>query len=450
MIMRNRSLWILAAAAALFAATMPALQPWPARLAFPGPEGTAYAQETMTFEPVPEESVAASEKRRAQRLARDAEQRAAESAKRRDAGKPAPLDAPDTPDAPDAPDVPPAPEFSRAGDIVRIGSDIEIPKGQVVEGDVFALRGDIRVDGHVKGNVAATGGDVTLGSTARVDGDVMCIGGKLIEEDGARVTGQRVTALRGNARRDRIERMARRVGDDWELRRDYGDLGFALSWLVVWLLLAWGIAKFAPGRTGVTLDAMRDKPGLSLMVGLGLILLLVPSVVALALVVAVLCITIIGIPLALGVIVAYAGLLVVLLLWGGVVGVTPIGQRLGQQLNRPGTLVSAAVLGVLVVSGLRVISEVVQFLPLFGWFGKLLWVVAFLVGTVATLMGAGALLRTKFGQGPDGRWWPLFTTAKPPAPGMTPPASDPGSASPPPPPPPPAPSGGPSEPSPVT
>jgi hypothetical protein len=96
------------------------------------------------------------------------------------------------------------------------------------------------------------------------------------------------------------------------------------------------------------------------------------------------------------------------------------------------------VFGVLLVSGLRVVSEIIQFLPFFGWFGKLLWAVSFLVGCLATIMGAGALLRTKFGQGRDARWWPLFGPPRPatsPVGGAppAPPTAPPPSAPPPPP-----------------
>lgn len=399
----------------------------------------AWAQETMKFEPVPAESVSAMERRRAERRASDAERRAEELRR----ALPAPPDAPDAPEPPEPPVPPDAPEppdadYSHAGDVVRIGSDIHIEKGQTVEGDVFALRGDIEVDGHVKGNVAATGGDVILGPSARVDGDVMCIGGKLEESPGARVGGQRVTALRGSGTRiTRIRKIGRHMDSDFSFfpERDVKHLSFAMSWLLVSLLLAWGIGKFAPGRTQVALDSLRHEPGFSLAIGLGSILMLVPSIVALALVVAILCITIIGIPLALGALVAYAGLLVVLALWGFIVGVMPIGQRAVQRLGRPVNPVQVAVFGVLVVCGLKVVSELLRFVPFFGWFGKLLWVVAFMIGAVATIMGAGALLRTKFGQGRDARWWPLFKFGRP----AVPPAEPASTPSPPEPPPPPAP-----------
>ena len=306
-----------------------------------------------------------------------------------------------------------------------------------------ALRGDIRVDGHVKGNVAATGGNVYLGSTARVDGDVMCIGGQLEEEDGSRVGGQRVTALRGE-RRDDIRRMVRQ-----KIRHeihDVGKLGFAVSWLLVSLLLAWGHRQVRPGADGSGGGHRQGRTRTVAVARARWCSCSCPrwsrwrwfrrssaspssgsrSVSA--------CGSL------------YAGLLVVLFLWGFVVGVVPLGERLGRRLGKSGDLMLAAVYGALLLTGLRVVAEMFHFVPLFGWFGTLLWILVFLVSIVATLMGAGALLRTKFGQGPHGRWWPLFTP-QPPAPsapqGVEPPFSSP--------PPPPAspPSAPPGEPSPA-
>ncbi|TMQ69970.1 MAG: polymer-forming cytoskeletal protein, partial [Candidatus Eisenbacteria bacterium] len=248
----------------------------------PAMTSAAWGEDVMKFEPVPAESVSAMERRRAARRAAERGSAAAQPS-------PAIVDRPDTPDRPTPPEPPDQPESSHSGDVVRIGSDIHIEKDQVIEGDVFALRGNIVVDGHVKGNVAATGGDVSLGSTARVDGDVMCIGGKLEEEEGARVLGQRVTALHDGFRGGRIRRAIREraMDHDWNPERHAAHLAFEMSWLVVSLLIAWGIGKFAPMRSQVALSSLKQEPGLSLAIGVGMILMLVPSVVALALVVAI-------------------------------------------------------------------------------------------------------------------------------------------------------------------
>lgn len=386
----------------------------------------ASADEVMKFEPVSPESAQAMERRHVH----VGPATSAES------------EHPDVPEPPDTPDAPVAPEVSRGGDVVRIGSDIHIERGQVVEGDVFTLRGDITIDGHVKGNVATTGGDVHLGPTAKVDGDVMCIGGELTEDPGATVLGQRVTALRGGSLRERIknrihQRIEENIGGRTHDRG--GALGFSLSWLLFSMLIAWLLTKIAPVRTMVALDSLRERPGSSFGVGLLMVLLLGPSVVALALAMAILCITIIGIPLALLLVPTYVAVLTILIMWGFVLGATNVGQQLTGRwpslMSGPASLRRHAVLGALAVTGMLFASAILRFLPFFGWVSTLLWVLGWVSFGFITTTGAGALLRSKFGLGPEGRWWPPF------APGTAPvtPAGGPPPVAPPPPPPPPAP-----------
>jgi len=353
----------------------------------------AAAQETMKFEPVSPESARAMERRHAR-----------EGASSSDIGHP------------DTPEPPAIPEVSRGGDVVRIGSDIHIERGQVVEGDVFSLRGDITVDGHVKGNVATTGGDVHLGPTAKVDGDVMCIGGELIEEPGATVLGQRVTALRGGSIRERVkDRIERRIreGGGWRSREHApAAVGFSFSWLLFAMLIAWLITRIAPARTAVALEALRQSPGTSFGVGILMWLLLGPSVVALALAMAILCITIIGIPLALLLLPAYGLLIVLLVWWGFVLGASIVGQQMTGRwpslITGPATIRRHAVLGAVGVTGMLFVSAVLRFIPFFGWVSTLLWVLGWVTFGFITTAGAGALLRSKFGLGREGRWWPPF------------------------------------------
>ena len=60
------------------------------------------------------------------------------------------------------------------------------------------------------------------------------------------------------------------------------------------------------------------------------------------------------------------------------------------------------------MSGMLVVSSILHFLPFFGWLATLIWVLGFVTFGLATMAGAGALVRSKFGQGPGGRWWPPF------------------------------------------
>jgi cytoskeletal protein CcmA (bactofilin family) len=408
----------------------------------------ANAQETMEFEPVPEESVRAMERRATRRAS------------------------PATPAAPEAPAAPArrAP-LNRSGDVMRIGSDIHVEKDQVVEGDVFALQGDVRVDGHVRGNVASTGGDVYLSSTARVDGDVLCVGGELHEEEGAIVGGQRVTALRGDqdrrVRRRMREHMASSVAQ--EVAGRVAKLVGSIVWLLILMGIAWGVTRIAPRHTGTAVATLKREPGMSFMIGLLTAVLLAPSAVALALVMAILAITIIGIPLAIGVALAYCVLLVVLAGWGSIVAVTLIGQRflarsaarrlalggapagvaattsvVGDPTTGGASLTRAAVIGVLLFVGVKVVASFFQLVPFLNWFGTFLSVVWWIANSLLILLGAGALLRSKFGQGPEGQWWPMRKpTVLAPAPAGPPP---PPPASPPPPQPPPPPAAAPSPP----
>lgn len=374
----------------------------------------ASAQGRMQFESTPEESARAFDRRIAQR-------RAARSAEPAPAGVPTPP-AVDNVDEP-TPPIPP----SSSGDIVRIGSDIKVEEGQTVDGDVVVFGADARVDGHVRGNVSVTRGDLYLGSTAKVDGDVLCFGGEIHEEDGATVTGQRVTGLQ---RGRHVTRTRTHIGRD--IDEEFGFSRAAkvvrrLSYLLVWLLIAWALARFAPGRTTVALETLRRESSASFGWGFALMLLLIPSVVALALVVAILCITIIGIPVAIGVLFAYVGLLIVGGGWGYVVGATALGERLSTRGGVRPTLMRSAITGVLAIQGTMVVTAMLGGLPIIGWMASLVFVIVMVTFSVVTLLGIGALIRSKFGLGPQAVWWPpnrLFGGGTPP------------SAYPPPPPPP--------------
>jgi len=79
---------------------------------------------------------------------------------------------------------------SRSGDRVRVGRSVNVDEGEVIEGDVVAVGGSVRVDGQVQGDVVAVGGGVSLGPLAVVDGDVTTVGGELRRDPGATVHGK--------------------------------------------------------------------------------------------------------------------------------------------------------------------------------------------------------------------------------------------------------------------
>ncbi len=365
------------------------------------------AQPAMDFRPVPPESVdqyMRQARERARETARDVReqtQASLDSLRARDAEEPVEPTEPAEPDTPPTavtPAVPVPPTVTSTGEILRFGSDIHVPAGQVVEGDVVSMGGDVEVEGHVKGNVTSMGGDVTLRSGSRVDGSIATFGGELREEPGSSVGGERVTTPRAPGGKLLLPALAV-VGTGVQV-------GLSLMKLLVLLGLTWLVVKLAAGRTQRGVETIRREPGTAFLIGLAVLGLLIPSVIVLALVIALLCITIIGIPLAAAVAVAYAGLLVVVFVWGWIVGATVLGGRIRERL-RPGSpsLMADALWGVAILQGMRIVSQIFHGVPLFGFLGGLITVISIVLGAVLTVFGAGALIRQEYQRRTVQDWW---------------------------------------------
>ncbi len=330
---------------------------------------------------------------------------------------PQPADVPEPPaiDEPVVPDVPATPEVlvSKSGSITRIGSDVHVEKDQVVAGDLVALGGDVIVDGHVEGDLVAMGGDVKLSATARVDGDVATIGGRLTEETGAVVGGQRVSAagMRGMKRIRHAD-----LGEETSNRRE-GHVTASLVWILIMLLVSWGFASIAPGRTAGALATLRREPGLSFGVGMLIWALVVPGIVALSLIVAILCITIIGIPLAIAALFGYFLFVGMVAVWGFVVAMAGVGswfvgRRNANAVAAPGittapspSLTRLAATGVILIAGAGLVGELLKSMGPFHGLGTFLAVMSIIALAFAATFGAGAWLRTEIVSDTLGRWW---------------------------------------------
>ena len=369
----------------------------------------AWAQQTMTFRSVPRESAAALSRQRTE-ARRAVAERTRDQVRRQvqaevDAARAAVPANPAVPDPNDleltdslAVPVPPEVPRTTTGEIVRFGTDITVPADQLVEGDVVSIGGDVTVHGKVTGSVTSVGGDVDLRPGARVDEDVVCIGGTLREAPGSSIGGQRVTAPRG-----------RWSGYGWPMVAVVGTGVGMIVHLFQFLVIAgltWLIIKLAPGRTQEAVDTLKREAGTSALLGLLAWGMVIPSVVALALVVALLCITIIGIPVAIAALVAYVALMVLLVVWGAVVGYALLGQRLHQQFKgAPATLLASAIWGLAALYALRLVADMFHFVPAFGLLGGLIKFVAIAGSMLLTTFGAGALVRSEYNRRTVQNWW---------------------------------------------
>jgi hypothetical protein len=252
--------------------------------------------------------------------------------------------------------------------LVAIGRDLVVA-GQALS-DVAALNGSVEVTGQVGGDVIVLGGDVRLAASARVTGDVFVLGGSAAAAPGARVGGRLVSYPTASAA--------------WLTLLEGPTLGLGAAAPVVLgaklaLLAAWSALLLvffaASGREVIsTADGVRREPFRSFFVGLtGVITLLLTGLFVSAFA---------GALVSLPLVVLLAVLALVLKLWGMVAVFHALGEWIGRRLlHRRLVPVHAATVGLLVLG-------VLKFLP---WVGVWTW-------TVATLIGVGAALSTKFGR----------------------------------------------------
>ncbi len=199
---------------------------------------------------------------------------------------------------------------SNNGDRVMVGDDNVVAAGTVVphdavavmgnltvEGEVMndavAVMGDNTVNGRVHGNVVAVLGNLTLGPKAVVDGNLTCVMGEIQRDPGAVVHGSvEVQSIGPNIRPaslvswwDHALRLGRPLA-----------FGAHLGWL--WIVTAFSIAFYAllgllfPKKIATTGDKLIEEP-------FYVILAAMLSILALPVMFVLLCITIIGIPVAL-------------------------------------------------------------------------------------------------------------------------------------------------------
>jgi hypothetical protein len=254
---------------------------------------------------------------------------------------------------------------SRGPERVVFGHSLNIGADETVDKAV-AIGGSLTIAGHVRRDAVAIGGSVTLLPNARVEGDVVSIGGEVSVAEGATVEGDYVSL--GGAIPTTVGSMTRWVVGGPHM---FSVLGFAarLARAALLFVIAVLIAVAFPGALMRIVTYLVNRPGLSALGGLALLLGFVPLCVLLA-------VTIIGIPL----IPVAVILLVALFLFGFTVSAAWLGERLpvSQEHRTPSKSVAwgAAIL------------VVVSLIP---WIGT-----AALI--IVAAMAAGAAMLSRFGR----------------------------------------------------
>ncbi len=101
-----------------------------------------------------------------------------------------------------------------SGGVVRIIGDIEVPEGEVVNGDVVSIIGQVVINGEVTGNVVSIIGGIEVGDTGVVHGNAVCIIGRMELADGSHLHGNQVALIGGG-----LGQGVRFQLDSWEIPR---------------------------------------------------------------------------------------------------------------------------------------------------------------------------------------------------------------------------------------
>jgi len=282
-------------------------------------------------------------------------------------------------------------------EIVQFFKDVHVEKGQQA-GTVVAILGNVKNDGLISGDCVSILGSIVLGDSAVIQGEAVTIGGAVRSAGhGARVEGETVS-----------------IGflpfAGWAIPSVTLLLLFGLLSLALFVALAAVTGRLFPERLVRIADTISQRSFLSLVLGL----LSIPLALMIGLL---LLVTVIGIPLAV--------LLPFLFVLAAFVGYTAAVYLLGSKLLGRPTGVNRGMLGPIAAGTAFVTVFYAIGVPLmslegtgrvFGFGFLLLWLV---IGTVCWMMGLGALLLSRLGQGPNapaprgGQWAPAQSPAPP-------------------------------------
>ncbi|MDP2913384.1 MAG: hypothetical protein Q8N91_05185 [Candidatus Omnitrophota bacterium] len=250
--------------------------------------------------------------------------------------------------------------FARGRDIVKIATDIDIPK-DMIAGDVVAIGGNVTVSGRVENNVVAIVGSVTLSAGSSVGGQVVVVGGELIQHPAAGIGG-RITQVY----------MPRFIPSFTDLLGG----GWLAVWVTISILALLGflgisilLAALIPDHVGAAVNALERSFIAMLMWGILWMILIVPIAVLLA-------ISIVGI-----ILIPLEIILVVLaMIIGYIASAIYIGKNILLSFKKVPPPFVDAILGILLLA-------LIGFVPFVGPVIKALFLIA----------GFGAVLTTRFG-----------------------------------------------------
>jgi len=263
------------------------------------------------------------------------------------------------------------------GDLVVFGGNVILETSSTVNGDTVILGGNVNTDGTINGNLVALGGFVELKSQAQVNGDLTVLGSSYDQADGAEISGNIVTEENVPFEFNLPSRIGLFNGK--VPVPEFRQLPFvSTSWfffrVLIWTGLAVLITLFIQDQAVIINKTAFSQPFMSILVGLGVILIAPLVLIALIITILLSPVSLIGI---FGLVAAWVIGLVSLSI--------EIGKKLAEALNQTWTAPLMAGFGMFILA--LFFNGFNQIVPCFGWMPK------FVLG----LWVMGAVILTRFG-----------------------------------------------------
>jgi hypothetical protein len=301
-----------------------------------------------------------------------------------------------------------------------VDQDLVVEQGETLQGDVNVTNGNLTVYGVIDGKASVvngdadiygvingdltviTGGDITLHAGSNVQGNVVDMGGEVVRDPDATVTGN-VGRLENpvegignilNANQDKF-------GSAGDLANRFNPFNRIGSWLFLGglstalLVLSMGLAALAPRRIRISSSTLESEPGPSVAVGIIASILLAPIG---GLITAGLAITVVGIVLIPAVWIAIGAVY----LYGFVVVAQWLGRRIHDSAHRPDIEATLAhkssqsvvlVMEVLLGASAMLACTILPAIFVSGWISILMLGMLYVLACI----GIGSGLLSKFG-----------------------------------------------------
>lgn len=269
------------------------------------------------------------------------------------------------------------------GNIIKVWDDLHVPLMDDVRGDVVVVFGNTQIAGRVDGNVVVVFGNLLLDDTSEVTGKIVSVGGRLDQDPDAEAGD--VVAV-----------------DLWP-RQLQGGLGGILgegvlpffmcqgTFLLTLLLAIIAVVAAPKARFVAITETLRRSPGPSF--GLGLITAIVGPLMV-AVLMAVLILTVIGVPLALLVFLALVIVVIISVAVTGVVLGSWICRRIGSGCSSPWLTV---LLGMSFLHLVSFLGSVLTISADLAGIANVFVVLGMVIKSLAFLFGLGALIISRFG-----------------------------------------------------